>query len=98
MNQIDEKRQTALHHATILGYTDLACLLLKKGADHRRVNTDNKACQFWKFPCDVIVFVASVTRSSRLKSRLNLLCVGTTDPITAHYKFAAWFTKNSINM
>ena len=50
VNQIDEKRQTALHHATILGYTDLACLLLKKGADHRRVNTDNKVCQFWKFP------------------------------------------------
>lgn len=42
VNQIDEKRQTALHHATILGHTDLACLLLKKGADHRRVNTDNK--------------------------------------------------------
>ena len=46
MNQIDEKRQTALHHATILGYTDLACLLLKKGADHRRVNTDNKVLHF----------------------------------------------------
>ena len=42
VNQIDDKRQTALHHATILGYTDLACMLLKKGADHRRVNTDNK--------------------------------------------------------
>ncbi|KAL5263982.1 hypothetical protein ACHWQZ_G005171 [Mnemiopsis leidyi] len=42
VNQIDDKRQTALHHATILGRTDLACLLLKKGADHRRVNTDNK--------------------------------------------------------
>ena len=46
VNQIDDKRQTALHHATILGRTDLACLLLKKGADHRRVNTDNKVCCF----------------------------------------------------
>lgn len=47
VNQLDESRQAALHHAAGLGYTDLACLLLKKCADHRQVNKDNKVWGVW---------------------------------------------------
>eukprot|EP00116_Pleurobrachia_bachei_P005606 sb/3465868/ len=54
---VDGVRDTALHHATRLGHTHLACLLLKRNADFTRVNTENQ---------DVIDLARSLERATLL--------------------------------
>uniref|UniRef100_A0A7N4Q1R1 Arf-GAP with coiled-coil, ANK repeat and PH domain-containing protein n=1 Tax=Sarcophilus harrisii TaxID=9305 RepID=A0A7N4Q1R1_SARHA len=42
VNQADNMGRSPLHHATILGYTGLACLFLKRGADLRAQDSEGK--------------------------------------------------------
>ncbi|XP_040271368.1 arf-GAP with coiled-coil, ANK repeat and PH domain-containing protein 1 [Bufo bufo] len=42
VNQVDRKGRGPLHHATLQGYTGLACLFLKRGAEINAVDSDGK--------------------------------------------------------
>ncbi|XP_073510743.1 arf-GAP with coiled-coil, ANK repeat and PH domain-containing protein 1 [Phyllobates terribilis] len=42
VNQVDREGRGALHHATVQGYTGLACLFLKRGADINALDSDGK--------------------------------------------------------
>nr|XP_060635851.1 arf-GAP with coiled-coil, ANK repeat and PH domain-containing protein 1 [Anolis sagrei ordinatus] len=42
VNQADVRGRGPLHHATILGYTGLACLFLKRGANMNAVDSEGK--------------------------------------------------------
>lgn len=75
VNQLDDCRQTALHHATLLGSTDLACLLLRKGADQHRVNSDNK---------DVLDIAVQKERASLVTVLRYIRLNNITDPTSQH--------------
>ncbi|KAG9467331.1 hypothetical protein GDO78_015176, partial [Eleutherodactylus coqui] len=42
VNQVDRNGRGPLHHATLQGYTGLACLFLKRGADINALDSDGK--------------------------------------------------------